>query len=873
MKKFCSVRWPRLAAVLVLLCTTLFAQPARAAAVVSTCDEASLLAALAADPVVTFACSGTIRLSGTINITGSTTIDGAGQAVILSGDTDGDDTPDVRLFKVTGGPFTLRNLTVAKGFAPNSGSFPQMGGAMVINGGAVNIENVTFRDNLAYYYGGAIYYRAGELRITGSTFMDNKAYYVAPDSSAMYGSGGAIYAVGSTVIINNSTFFRNTAYIGGGAIYNEGISTMEITNSTISGNHINSHFGSALINMSTLRLYNTIVANNTRLPQCYGTITDGGGNLAWGDSTCPGTLANPQLGDLADNGGPTWTLALGEGSPAIDAADPATCPAGDQRGYLRRGACDIGAYEYAALPPRDLSIALADDAGGAATVGTPFHWTLTVANPSPYAVSLDAPTALLWDDLPAGADYGTPALANPNGVTGAENLACAIETTGSAARLACAATGALAIAAGGSLEVVLPVTPTAVGTLQNPASAGVCRLDPEDVLIESNESNNDCTGSLPVAPNILPASVALADLEQTYDGTPKPATVSVTPEGVSVVVTYTPAGSSDSSTIPPADAGSYTVVAAIADPAYQGDPASGVLIIHPRPVTVAADPQSKLYGQPDPALTYQVTTGSLVDGDAFTGALARDPGEAVGSYTIRQGTLALSANYSLSYTEADLTIGQAGTATMLGALPGSILLHQPLTLVANVAALAPAAGIPEGTLTFMDGTTVLAADVPLVNGQASFATTGLALGPHTIQAIFNGGAGWTASASPAASLVVTYRFVGFSAPVDNPGVINLAKAGQTIPLKWRLLDYNGLPVTNLTGVKVTAVSLTCPMGTSTDQLEEYAAGSSGLQNLGDGYYQWNWKTPSTYARSCKTLTLDLGEGAGSEHLALFQFRK
>jgi len=103
--------------------------------------------------------------------------------------------------------------------------------------------------------------------------------------------------------------------------------------------------------------------------------------------------------------------------------------------------------------------------------------------------------------------------------------------------------------------------------------------------------------------------------------------------------------------------------------------------------------------------------------------------------------------------------------------------------------------------------------------------------------------------------------------------MNIAKAGQAIPLKWRVLDYYDVPVTNLTGVAVTAVSLTCSAGTTTDLIEEYAAGSSGLQNLGNGYYQWNWKTPTTYANSCKTLKLNLGEGAGFEHIALFQFKK
>ncbi|MDM7999197.1 MAG: MBG domain-containing protein [Dehalococcoidia bacterium] len=75
-----------------------------------------------------------------------------------------------------------------------------------------------------------------------------------------------------------------------------------------------------------------------------------------------------------------------------------------------------------------------------------------------------------------------------------------------------------------------------------------------------------------------------------------------------------------------------------------------------RPITVTADAQSKVYGNPDPAWTYQITSGSLVGGDSFSGDLSRAPGEDVGAYTIQQGTLTLSSNYDLTFVEADLTI-------------------------------------------------------------------------------------------------------------------------------------------------------------------------------------------------------------------------
>ncbi len=119
------------------------------------------------------------------------------------------------------------------------------------------------------------------------------------------------------------------------------------------------------------------------------------------------------------------------------------------------------------------------------------------------------------------------------------------------------------------------------------------------------------------------------------------------------------------------------------------------------------------------------------------------------------------------------------------------------------------------------------------------------------------------------SYTVGYAFSGFSSPVDAAPTLNVAKAGQSIPLKWRITDANGVPVSTLTGVSVTVASLNCSSGVTSDAVEEYAAGSSGLQNLGNGYYQFNWKSPKSYAGSCKTLLLNLGEGIN--RTSLFQF--
>ncbi|MFZ2095198.1 MAG: MBG domain-containing protein, partial [Anaerolineales bacterium] len=83
------------------------------------------------------------------------------------------------------------------------------------------------------------------------------------------------------------------------------------------------------------------------------------------------------------------------------------------------------------------------------------------------------------------------------------------------------------------------------------------------------------------------------------------------------------------------------------------------LTITKRPIIVTADAKSKVYGDADPTLTYQITSGSLVFGDSFSGALTRAAGEAAGNHAILQGTLALSGNYNLTYVGANLTITKA----------------------------------------------------------------------------------------------------------------------------------------------------------------------------------------------------------------------
>ena len=105
-----------------------------------------------------------------------------------------------------------------------------------------------------------------------------------------------------------------------------------------------------------------------------------------------------------------------------------------------------------------------------------------------------------------------------------------------------------------------------------------------------------------------------------------------------------------------------------------------------------------------------------------------------------------------------------------------------------------------------------------------------------------------------------YSVRGFAAPVDASPRVNVAKAGQTIPLKFSVVDDAGLPVPGITGFTINVTDQRCALGSTLDQIEEYASGGSGLRDFGDGDYQFNWATPKSYARSCKQLTLSLPSG-------------
>jgi hypothetical protein len=244
---------------------------------------------------------------------------------------------------------TLNNSTVSNNTAERNR------GGGITNAGTLALTNSTVSGNTAGHDGGGIS-NFGTLALTNSTVSGNTADY----------DGGGLSNFG-TLALTNSTVSNNTAGYHGGGIANR-YGTATLTNSTVSNNTATDGYGGGIYDYTsdpyfgfgTVTLTNTLVAANTAStgPDVYGEIKDGGHNLLgnpsdnWGlDHGANGNLVgvDPKLdpAGLQDNGGPTETIALLPGSPAIDTGNDATAPATDQRGVPRpQGAVsDIGAFE------------------------------------------------------------------------------------------------------------------------------------------------------------------------------------------------------------------------------------------------------------------------------------------------------------------------------------------------------------------------------------------------------------------------------------------------------------------------------------------------------------------------------------------------
>lgn len=342
--------------------------------------------------------------SGEIPIVKATTITGPGAgALVISGNNVS------RVFNISPGfkPVTISGLTITHGFSPGNGgaivsqqatltisnavirdSKATRGGGIYFATGNVSIEDSRLTGNLATAVGGAIYAAdhfymrrdtvdgntAGELcggicvfsaavaYISSSTISGNVVPQPSEYNNHSHGAGGLGMEGVALGTVYNSTIANNYAYTNGGGVFLLDAGTanhMRIYTSTIAGNGaqlyetgigITAPAGNALI-------FGSIIANNTTAganadDDLAGSFTVTSSLVKNpGAATLSGTGSlfgqDPQLGPLADHGGPTWTLLPAVTSPAINAL-PCSCFPVDQRGAQRAIAhpnADMGAVE------------------------------------------------------------------------------------------------------------------------------------------------------------------------------------------------------------------------------------------------------------------------------------------------------------------------------------------------------------------------------------------------------------------------------------------------------------------------------------------------------------------------------------------------
>ena len=163
------------------------------------------------------------------------------------------------------------------------------------------------------------------------------------------------------------------------------------------------------------------------------------------------------------------------------------------------------------------------------------------------------------------------------------------------------------------------------------------------------------------------------------------------------------------------------------------------LAISPKAITVTADSKSKIYGDTDPALTYQITSGGgLVPGDNFSGSLARAAGENVGSYAITQNSLTAGTDYDLTFVGANLTITPANSANALISSLNPSSQGSNVTFTATLTPVSPATTTPTGAVQFFTNGAALSDPVTLVAGVASISTAQLPSGSNTVTAVYAG---------------------------------------------------------------------------------------------------------------------------------------
>ena len=254
------------------------------------------------------------------------------------------------------------------------------------------------------------------------------------------------------------------------------------------------------------------------------------------------------------------------------------------------------------------------------------------------------------------------------------------------------------------------------------------------------------------------------------------------------------------------------------NPNYDLNFIDGEFSITVKPITVTADDKFKVYGEDDPALTYQITEGSLAYEDAFSGELTRIEGENVREYAIEQGTLQLSENYNLTVLDGKFTI-------------------TPRLIIVTADDISKIYGADDPELTFtydeeqlMEGdeyTGSLLREPGEAVGEYTLYQGDLSLGENYDMDFVEG------------TFSISYGIQGLF-PTGSDDEIICFKTGRAIPLKWAYVDANGDVADSsdfLLQVQYRQID------SEDDAYDINTPGNSSLSyNINTGTWQVNWHT-------------------------------
>lgn len=362
------------------------------------------------------------------------------------------------------------------------------------------------------------------------------------------------------------------------------------------------------------------------------------------------------------------------------------------------------------------------------------------------------------------------------------------------------------------------------------------------------------------------AAVALGSLTAGYDGTPKSATATTTPAGLSVSFTY------NGSATPPANAGSYSVVATVVDAVYQGS-ASGTLTINKATTPLLLSNLSQVYDGTAKAATISTSPSNLPVAVTYNGSLLAPA--AVGSYAV--SATINDVNYQGTAT-GTLTVGKATAGLVLGSLTqafnGSPRFATAVTTPANLSVTftydgsttAPTApGTYALTGTISDSSYQGSANGTLVINKAAATIT---LG--SLSQTFTGTPRTATATTTPANLTVVYTYDGSSTAPTNAGTYTVA-ATITDP------NYQGTTTGTLTVGKAAATVTLGGLSRTYDGTPKAATATTTPANLAVTFsYNGSAVTPTsagTYAvvgtiadtnyQGSSTGTLAIGKAAAT----------